>query len=85
MDFAISEFVYHRIELLDSVCHSVFKYVRVKSPVALERNATHVYALHKNKTRELVCFACFADEMDPTFRVCAEILKHFEKKIFSKC
>ena len=45
----------------------------------------HVYALHKNKTRELVCFACFADEMDPTFRVCAEILKHFEKKIFSKC
>ena len=32
-----------------------------------------------------IYFACFADEMDPTFRVCAEILKHFEKKIFQKC
>ena len=37
------------------------------------------YIRHKFGGR--MYFACFADEMDPSFRVCAEILKHFEKKL----
>ena len=56
--------------------------LKVQSSQDVPTQVTRHYTPHKFGAR--LDFAWFPDEIDSTFRVCAEILKHFEKKFFSK-